>query len=272
MIRIPDHLHRALRNPEPIDRILWITSLAGGMLFLLYPLLPTTPPYPARVIIKALGVGMLAVITLRQARRLPPIAGRSDLICSLPDLFCSAPVIPLRQARRLPPAIGTLGLGLALALSCLGDIFLALHVDNGFIYGLIAFLIAHLVYLFLFVRKWRRPLRPPASRLLVSVAVLAFSLIFSQWLAPGLGKIALPVMTYICAITLMVVAALWANLSTSWVAIGAILFMTSDSLLAADRFWQNIPGSGFLIWATYYLGQYGITIGYLTDESESKQN
>jgi uncharacterized membrane protein YhhN len=241
MIRIPDHLHRALRNPEPIDRILWITSLAGGMLFLLYPLLPTTPPYPARVIIKALGVGMLAVITLR-------------------------------QARRLPPATGTLGLGLALALSCLGDIFLALRVDNGFIYGLIAFLIAHLVYLFLFVRKWRRPLRPPTSRLLVSIGVLAFSLIFSQWLAPGLGKIALPVMTYICAITLMVVAALWANLSTSWVAIGAILFMTSDSLLAADRFWQNIPGSGFLIWATYYLGQYGITIGYLSDESESKQN
>jgi uncharacterized membrane protein YhhN len=241
MIRIPDHLHRALRNPEPIDRILWITSLAGGMLFLLYPLLPTTPPYPARVIIKALGVGMLAVITLR-------------------------------QARRLPPATGTLGLGLALALSCLGDIFLALRVDNGFIYGLIAFLIAHLVYLFLFVRKWRRPLRPPTSRLLVSVAVLAFSLIFSQWLAPGLGKIALPVMTYICAITLMVVAALWANLSTHWVAIGALLFMTSDSLLAADRFWQNIPGSGFLIWATYYLGQYGITIGYLSDESENKQN
>lgn len=241
MIRIPDHLHRALRNPEPIDRILWITSLAGGMLFLLYPLLPTTPPYPARVIIKALGVGMLAVITLR-------------------------------QARRLPPATGTLGLGLALALSCLGDIFLALRVDNGFIYGLIAFLIAHLVYLFLFVRKWRRPLRPPTSRLLVSVAVLAFSLIFSQWLAPGLGKVALPVMTYICAITLMVVAALWANLSTHWVAIGALLFMTSDSLLAADRFWQNIPGSGFLIWATYYLGQYGITIGYLSDESENKQN
>ena len=241
MIRIPDHLHRALRNPEPIDRILWITSLVGGMLFLLYPLLPTTPPYPARVIIKALGVGMLAVITLR-------------------------------QARRLPPATGTLGLGLALALSCLGDIFLALRVDNGFIYGLIAFLIAHLVYLFLFVRKWRRPLRPPTSRLLVSVAVLAFSLIFSQWLAPGLGKIALPVMTYICAITLMVVAALWANLSTHWVAIGALLFMTSDSLLAADRFWQNIPGSGFLIWATYYLGQYGITIGYLSDESEGKQN
>ena len=181
-------------------------------------------------------------------------------------------VIVLRQARRLPPATGTLGLGLALALSCLGDIFLALRVDNGFIYGLIAFLIAHLVYLFLFVRKWRRPLRPPTSRLLVSVAVLAFSLIFSQWLAPGLGKIALPVMTYICAITLMVVAALWANLSTHWVAIGALLFMTSDSLLAADRFWQNIPGSGFLIWATYYLGQYGITIGYLSDESENKQS
>jgi len=241
MIRIPDHLHRALRNPEPVDRILWIISLAGGILFLLYPLFPTTPPFPAQVIIKALGVGMLAVITLRQARWPQPAAGK-------------------------------LGLGLALALSCLGDIFLALRFDNGFIYGLIAFLIAHLVYLFLFVQKWRRPLRPPASRLLVSVAVLAFSLIFSQWLAPGLGKIALPVMTYICAITLMVVAALWANLSTHWVAIGAILFMTSDSLLAADRFWQNIPGSGFLIWATYYLGQYGITIGYLSDESEGNQN
>lgn len=239
MVRIPDHLQLALRNPEPIDRVLWIISLVGGMLFLVYPLLPVHPPYPARVIVKALGVGMLAVITLRQAR-LPRLSDGGD---------------------------GGLGLGLALALSCLGDVFLALHVSNGFIYGLIAFLIAHLVYLFLFVRKWRRPLRPPASRLLISVAVLIFSLGFSQWLAPGLGNLALPVMTYICAITLMVVGALWASFSTPWVAIGALLFMTSDSILAADRFWQSIPGSGFLIWGTYYLGQYWITFGYLSDIS-----
>lgn len=229
----PTHLRRALQDPDTTDRMLWVVSMAGALGYLLLPLAPSVPDL-FRVLVKASGVGTLALLALRQAGR----PGRS------------------------PDAIG---LGIALILSCLGDIFLALRVENGFIYGLGSFLIAHLVYVGLFTRRWKRPLRPPLIRLGCSVALLVFSLFFSQWLAPMLGQLALPVMTYVCAITLMVVASLWANFSTRLVVLGAVLFMISDSTLAVERFHGEIPLGSPLIWITYYLGQYGITMGFLID-------
>ena len=233
MIPTPNHLRRALRDPDLTDQLVWIVSLAGALSYLLLPLVPSAP-YPVRAGIKALGVGMLALLALRQAGR----PGRSR---------------------------DTLGLALALALSCLGDIFLALPLRNGFILGLGSFLLAHLTYAGIFARRWQRPLRPPLIRLAGAAALLTFSLFFSQWLSPMLGDLALPVMVYICAITLMVVASLWAGFSTRLVVIGAILFMVSDSILAVERFHgPRFPGS-LLIWTTYYLGQYGITMGFLTD-------
>lgn len=229
----PTHLRRALHDPDTTDQVLWVVSMAGAIGYLLLPLAPPVPD-PVRVLVKAAGVGMLALLALRQATR----PGRSR---------------------------DTIGLGIALALSCLGDIFLALRLENGFIYGLGSFLIAHLIYFILFTRRWRRPLRPPLIRLGCSVALLVFSLFFSQWLAPMLGGLALPVMMYVCAITLMVIASLWANFSTRLVVIGAVLFMISDSTLAVERFRGEIYLGSALIWITYYLGQYGITTGFLID-------
>jgi uncharacterized membrane protein YhhN len=233
MIRTPNHLRRVLRDPDTTDQLLWIVSMAGAICYLLVPLMAPMPDL-VRGGVKALGVGALALIALRQAGR----PGRSR---------------------------DTLWLGIALSLSCLGDIFLAGRMRNAFIYGLGSFLLAHLIYFGLFARRWRRPLRPPMIRLGGSLALLTFSLFFSRWLAPTLQGLALPVMIYICAITLMVVAALWANFSTRLVVIGATLFMISDSILAVERFRGGMPLSGLLIWTTYYLGQYGIATGFLID-------
>lgn len=234
MIPCPAHLRRALgarHTPDTLDRLIWMVSIIGGIAYLAAP--AELPP-PGRAVIKALGVGMLSLLVLRQAGRKGTTAD-------------------------------TYGLALALGLSTLGDIFLALRLEHGFVLGLGAFLLAHLTYVGLFVNRWRRPLRPPVIRLGGTVAFLIFSLFFSQWLSPGLGGLAVPVMIYVCAITLMVVASLWASFSTRLVVLGAILFMISDSTLAADKFRMEIPWSGLLIWTTYYLGQYGITIGFLTD-------
>ena len=234
MIPSPAHLRRALGAPDvpaQIDRLLWMVSIIASLGYLI---VPADLPSPIRATIKALGVGMLSLLVLRQAGR----SGRSR---------------------------DTYGLAVALGLSTLGDIFLAIRVENGFILGLGSFLLAHLTYVGLFINRWRRPLRPPVIRLGGSVAFLIFSLFFSQWLSPGLGTLAVPVMIYVCAITFMVVSSLWASFSTRLVVLGAILFMISDSTLAADKFRMEIPWSGLLIWTTYYLGQYGITIGFLTD-------
>jgi uncharacterized membrane protein YhhN len=231
MIPSPVHLRRALGDLDSTDRLLWTISIIASLAYLI---VPADLPPPLRAVIKALGVGLLALLVLRQAGR----AGRS------PDTY---------------------GLAAALGLSTLGDIFLALRFENEFVFGLGSFLLAHLTYLALFINRWRRPLRPPIIRLGGSAAFLIFSLFFSHWLSPGLGDLAVPVMIYVCAITLMVVSSLWADFSTRLVVIGAILFMISDSILAADKFRVEIPWSGLLIWTTYYLGQYGIAIGFLMD-------
>ncbi|MFM8392633.1 MAG: lysoplasmalogenase [Acidobacteriota bacterium] len=237
MIPSPAHLRRALGavdSPARIDRFLWTVSIVASLGYLVAP---GDLPSPLRATIKALGVGLLCLLVLRQAAR----PGRSR---------------------------DTYGLAAALGLSTLGDIFLALRIEHSFVLGLGSFLLAHLTYVGLFINRWRRPLRPPVIRLGGTVAFLIFSLFFSQWLSPGLGDLAVPVMIYVCAITIMVVSSLWANFSTRLVVLGATLFMISDSILAADKFRVDVPWSGLLIWTTYYLGQYGIAIGFLMDSHQ----
>lgn len=216
-----------LPTDDRIVRLLWGFSLLGGTLYLV---LPSSIEGPARVAIKGMGVGLLAALVFRVIRHLSK------------------------------PVDGWI-LGVALSFSCLGDLFLA--VRGRFLLGLSSFLVTHLLYLTLFVRNWQRPLRPARTRLVSSILVLLFSLFYTQWLAPTLGSLAVPVALYVCAITLMVVAGLWSSFPPSWVWVGAVLFLVSDAILAADRFHGQVPFAGFLIWATYYLGQYGITLGVL---------
>jgi uncharacterized membrane protein YhhN len=155
-------------------------------------------------------------------------------------------------------------LGLALALSTLGDILLDLDPERLFVFGLGSFLIAHVVYIFLFVRNRRRTIALGASRVLLAALVLLYSIGVSAWLLPSLGGLIVPVAIYMCAITAMVVSAILARFQNPWIVVGAILFLISDSLLAVNKFKAPIPYRDFLVWSTYYAGQYGIAIGFLT--------
>jgi uncharacterized membrane protein YhhN len=163
-------------------------------------------------------------------------------------------------------------LGLALALSTLGDILLDLDPERLFVFGLGSFLVAHLVYIFLFVRNRRRTIILGTPRLLLAVLVLMYSIGISAWLLPSLGGLIVPVAIYMCAITAMVVSAILARFSNPWIVVGAILFLISDSLLAVNKFKTPVPYRDFLVWTTYYVGQYGIAIGFLcrakTDSDE----
>jgi uncharacterized membrane protein YhhN len=181
-------------------------------------------PYPASVIVKGLSVGSLAVLAF---------------------------------------SLGSPILGLALALSSLGDVLLDLDPERLFVYGLGSFLVAHLVYITAFVRARRRPMALGAAQWLPAALVLAYSVGISSWLLPSLGSLIIPVAIYMCAITAMVLSAILARCSSAWVAAGAILFLISDSLLAVNKFKTPVPYRDFLVWTTYYVGQYGIAIGFL---------
>lgn len=231
-----------LRAARPLDAALLITSLACSAVYLLTQ---RWQPFPGSVAIKALSIAPLAVLAFRLLRE-PDERPRG-----------------LQWLRDHDSLI----LAAALGCSCLGDIFLDLDPAGLFINGLLAFLSAHLIYILLFVRNWQRPLRPTGGQLLLGALVLLYSLLLANWLAPSLAALARPVMIYVCAITVMVVAAILAGFAKPWVVSGAILFMISDSLIAAQRFKTPAPFSEYLIWATYYLGQYGIAIGFLQEKA-----
>jgi len=211
-----------------------LLSICCGAIYLL-----TAPwqPYPGSFVIKGLSVGLLAVLALR-------IGG----------------VV----SREIPI------LGLALAFSSLGDILLDLNPDRLFVLGLGSFLLVHVIYSFLFLRNRPRPLLIDTPVLLLLLALGLYVGALCAWLLPNLGGLMVPVALYMLAITTMVITAILARFPAPWVMLGAILFLISDSLLAVNRFKTTIAYHDFLVWSTYYAGQYCIAIGFLQSKLGSR--
>lgn len=227
-----------LRGFGEADKAFLLLSILCGVVYLVTQ---TIQPFPGSIAIKALSIAPLAVLAFKLLRGARPqgiewLRDRDNLI-----------------------------LGMALSFSCLGDIFLDLP-GNFFVQGLVSFLVAHFIYILLFVRNWSRPLRPNGRQLALMAGVLITSLLLSNWLSPNLGAMAKPVMVYICAITVMVISSILAGFSKPYVWVGAVLFLISDSMIAAGRFKTPVPMAEYLVWATYYLGQYGIAIGFLREK------
>src|SRR5439155_24267887 len=87
----------------------------------------------------------------------------------------------------------------------------------------------------------------------------------SLWIA--LDRLMHPAVAYACAIMAMMISTNLASFSRPHVVIGALLFLISDSLIATGRFRMSAPLAALLIWPTYYLGQYGITVGFLREKT-----
>ncbi len=145
-----------------------------------------------------------------------------------------------------------------LLLSLIGDV--ALLWPAGFLPGLIAFLLAHLAYLAAFCTPVRLAARPLCF---VFYAVVAGGLLF--WLWPHVpGALRGPVLAYVLCIAAMAAqAAVWwraahgtadATLARH-AAIGGLLFLVSDSLLAFNKFHAPIALAPLWVLATYWLAQ-----------------
>ncbi len=144
----------------------------------------------------------------------------------------------------------------ALLASLAGDVFLMLPA-NWFIAGLASFLVAHLFYITLF----RVGLGWFASRraLLATLAVGGAMFVF-LWSGLGDNRLKLAVAAYVTVIALMAAQAIGRatvlrDTGSKAVALGACIFMLSDSLIAVDRFVAPIPLAGLWILSTYYTAQ-----------------
>lgn len=154
----------------------------------------------------------------------------------------------------------------ALLFSWGGDVLLIFVPISAsfFLAGLSAFLIAHLFYLFCFL-KLRKQLQLPL-RLLLLIPVGLFCAAVLWLLTPWLGDLKIPVMVYGTAISLMLFAALqlgFSPTSNRLIAGGAGLFVFSDILLAWNKFRAPVSGAEVLIMLSYGIAQYYLCRGII---------
>ncbi len=149
-----------------------------------------------------------------------------------------------------------------LLLSLVGDVAL-LWPKQGFLPGLIAFLLAHLAYIAAFCVPARLAARPLAF----VVCALVAAVILSQLWAGVPAALRAPVVAYVlCLATMASQAAVWWRVAAGradatlarHAAIGGALFMVSDSLLAINRFALPLPLSSLWILLPYWVAQWCI--------------
>ena len=167
----------------------------------------------------------------------------------------------------------TLWFGLGILFSLAGDILLMTSLNRAFLFGLLAFFLAHIFYITGF-----------GSEL---TAITAWSLILAIFIAINVGRLlrrivgamrskgennrVLPVILYGTVISVMLYAAMstiynpaWTTRAAFFVSLGAFLFCISDALLAWDRFVSPIPNGRVWNIVLYHLGQIGLIAGVVS--------
>jgi uncharacterized membrane protein YhhN len=145
-----------------------------------------------------------------------------------------------------------------LVFSLAGDVFLMLPGD-WFVPGLASFLVAHLCYIAAFTRGgWRAS---PA----LAVACGSYLMVLMWWLLPQAGEVRVPVAVYgvvICAMAWQALERREAlrTASATLAALGAVLFVVSDTALAVNRFVAPFWLAPLAVMGTYVPAQWLIAL------------
>lgn len=142
-------------------------------------------------------------------------------------------------------------------LSLAGDVAL-LWPKEGFLPGLVAFLLAHLAYLVAFTRRHRLAAWWPAF---AAYALAAGLILWRLW--PGVPTgLQAPVLAYVACLASMAAqaAVLWRRGEPRGLvlAVGGALFVVSDALLATNKFAGPLPLASLWILASYWAAQWCI--------------
>jgi uncharacterized membrane protein YhhN len=157
---------------------------------------------------------------------------------------------------------------MALFFSWLGDVLLMYQNKNElyFIFGLSAFLVAHVFYIFIY-KRFRMDDTSQAllgvQRFRYSFPIILAGTGLMTVLYNHLGDLKIPVIVYGLVLVLMVLNALFRLKSFAMVFFGATLFMISDSLIAIHKFLMPVEHSDFWVMVTYIPAQYLIVEGLL---------
>ncbi len=169
---------------------------------------------------------------------------------------------------------------LAVLFCCGGDTFLMLqHINSSFfIFGLVSFLIAHVLY----TLSYRNHAHETDENELQGIQKIrfAFPIVLAGTgliivLYPVLGDLRFPVIVYALILVIMVLNALFRYGRTTYksfwmVFTGAVLFMVSDALLAVNRFLEPVEAGTFWVMFTYISAQFLIVEGLIVHVSTKK--
>lgn len=157
--------------------------------------------------------------------------------------------------------------GLVFALC--GDVFLMLPGDF-FLFGLVSFLLTHCAYIYALTRDARVGSQWP---IYAGFAIVALVMVAGLWNAVPAGMRP-PVAVYAAALAFMAAQAVSrarqmpkktsarasagtpAAATARLAAVGGVLFLISDTILAYGRFRWVIPGQSLWVLGTYYVAQW----------------
>ncbi|MEP7282369.1 MAG: lysoplasmalogenase [Rubrivivax sp.] len=217
-----------------------------------------TPPAARHATALLLGAGTMIAGALAIAAA-PWALGQPWLAFVFKPLATALVIAYAAGRGRATPALRR-WLLVGLAASWVGDVAL-LWPQQGFLPGLIAFLVAHGCYLWAFTRERRLAAWPPAF---AAYAVLAGAILAALW--PGVPwPLRAPVVVYVVALAAMaaMAAVLWRTgvARGGWFALGGALFVASDALLATERFGGGLPLASLWILPTYWGAQWCLATG-----------
>ena len=166
--------------------------------------------------------------------------------------------------------------GLGLILSLAGDVLLMLSLDRFFLFGLVAFLLAHLAY----VIGFNIPL-PEFSVWSIVFAVMVslggarvIRRIVDALPSKGQARMRMPIIVYSTVISVMLLSAMMKLMDLTWnanaallVSGGAFLFYISDIILAWNKFVAPIQYGRIYNIAAYHLGQIMLIAGVIAQFS-----
>lgn len=167
------------------------------------------------------------------------------------------------------------GILLGLLCSIGGDMFLELSAGM-FVVGLGWFLTAHLFYVMAYTSATRRAVALQLLPFLgYGVALYAYMYGSIQQKFP---RLVIPVALY----TLVICCMMWRasamlqeadiRRQAAWSALlGAMIFASSDSVIALNKFVWPIPGARYVIIVTYWLGQLGIVRSVMRAEATASE-
>lgn len=132
-----------------------------------------------------------------------------------------------------------------------------MKIVDEFIWGLAAFLLAHVFYILAFIKRFAY------AKFASSIPFYVLGIALAVFFYPNLGDFMLPVFAYIFVIVTMFWRSFLQRKSAKfalWAFVGAFFFTFSDACIAYNKFYESFEYSKILIISTYWAARYMIYI------------